>query len=52
MSTDMPGRLGALTSIRAISSQVRNYLEFIAAQTGVPIGWVSVGPERRQLISL
>ena len=28
----------------------RRYLEFIEEQVGVSIGWVSVGPERQQLI--
>jgi adenylosuccinate synthase len=44
-----------ISSIRRLSDlppQARNYLDFVAAQTRVPIGWVSVGPERRQLISL
>ena len=44
-----------ISSIRRFSdlpAQARNYLEFVAAQAGVPIGWASVGPERRQLISL
>ncbi|MGH8957627.1 MAG: adenylosuccinate synthase, partial [Acidimicrobiia bacterium] len=32
--------------------QVRRFLDFIAEETGTPIGWVSVGPERSQLIEL
>jgi adenylosuccinate synthase len=30
--------------------EARRYLEFIEDQVGVPIGWVSVGAERQQLI--
>ena len=30
--------------------EARRYLEFIEEHVGVPIGWVSVGPERQQLI--
>ncbi|CAN5276802.1 adenylosuccinate synthase [soil metagenome] len=31
---------------------VRSYLDFIAEETRTPIGWVSVGPERSQLITV
>jgi adenylosuccinate synthase len=43
-----------LTGVRdyaELPASVRRYLEFIEEETGVPIGWVSVGPERSQLIS-
>lgn len=31
---------------------VRSYLDFIAEETKTPIGWVSVGPERSQLVTI
>jgi adenylosuccinate synthase len=33
-----------------LPKEARSYLEFIEDHTGVPVGWVSVGPERHQLI--
>lgn len=33
-----------------LPGQARRYLEFIEDQTGIPVGWVSVGAERHQLI--
>jgi adenylosuccinate synthase len=33
-----------------LPQEARLYLEFVEQRVGVPIGWVSVGPERRQLI--
>jgi adenylosuccinate synthase len=44
-----------ISSVRRISDlpgQARKYLDFIAEEAGTPIGWVSVGPERSQLIEL
>jgi adenylosuccinate synthase len=35
---------------RELPGEARRYLEFIEDQVGVPIGWVSVGAERHQLI--
>ena len=29
----------------------RRYIEFIEDQAGVPVGWVSVGPEREQVVT-
>ena len=37
-------------SYRELPEGARRYLEFIEDQVGVPIGWVSVGAERDQLI--
>ena len=31
--------------------QARRYLEFIEDHVGVPVGWVSVGPEREQVVT-
>ncbi|HKX76038.1 MAG TPA: adenylosuccinate synthase [Acidimicrobiia bacterium] len=47
------GWQGDISTIRRyedLPSQARHYLEFIEDQVGIPIGWVSVGPERHQLI--
>jgi adenylosuccinate synthase len=30
----------------------RGYVDFIAETTGVPVGWISVGPERDQMVTL
>ncbi|MGQ0849399.1 MAG: adenylosuccinate synthase [Actinomycetota bacterium] len=35
---------------RELPAAVQAFLEFIEAEAGVPIGWVSVGPERNQLV--
>jgi adenylosuccinate synthase len=35
-----------------LPSQVRNFLDFIADETATPIGWVSVGAERSQLVTM
>jgi adenylosuccinate synthase len=35
-----------------LPSEAQAYIEFIQTRTGVPIGWVSVGPERSQLIEV
>jgi adenylosuccinate synthase len=37
---------------RDLPEAVQNYLGFIAEEAKTPIGWVSVGPERSQLVSL
>jgi adenylosuccinate synthase len=44
-----------ISSVRRISDlpgPARKYLDFIAGEAGTPIGWVSVGPERSQLIEV
>ncbi|MGH8924327.1 MAG: adenylosuccinate synthase [Acidimicrobiia bacterium] len=44
--------ISGIRSLGDLPGQVRKYLDFIANQTGTPIGWVSVGPERSQLIEI
>jgi adenylosuccinate synthase len=42
--------ISEVRSLAKLPSSVRRYLDFIEASTGTPIGWISVGPERSQLI--
>ncbi len=35
-----------------LPAQARAYVEFVASRCGVPVGWVSVGPERSQLVEV
>ncbi|MEX1279406.1 MAG: adenylosuccinate synthase [Acidimicrobiia bacterium] len=49
----MPGWGEDLTSVRAfgdLPAAARDYVEFVEEAVGVPIRWVSVGPERQQVI--
>lgn len=51
--TTLPGFAGDLSSARTLSDlprQARAYLEFVAEYVGVPISFVSVGPDRAQSI--
>ncbi len=44
-----------ITAVREyhdLPKEARVYIEYIQEQVGVPIGWVSVGPERSQLIQV
>ena len=47
-NTDISG----ITRYSDLPDQVRAYLDFIATEARTPIGWVSVGPERSQLITI
>jgi adenylosuccinate synthase len=50
---EFPGWHVDISSCRNYSdlpAEARNYLEFIEETVGVPVRWVSVGPERHQLI--
>ena len=52
---ELPGWKTDITSIRNyddLPQEARSYIEYIQEAVGVPIGWVSVGPERSQLIEL
>ncbi len=42
--------LGQLRAWEELPAGAREYVDFIEAQSGVPITWVSVGPERRQTL--
>ncbi|MXZ68059.1 MAG: adenylosuccinate synthase [Acidimicrobiia bacterium] len=40
-----------IRSFEELPGQARRYIEFIEDQVGVPVGWVSVGPERSQVVT-
>jgi adenylosuccinate synthase len=42
--------ISGVRTYRDLPAPARAYLEYIEEAAGVPIGWVSVGPERQQLI--
>jgi adenylosuccinate synthase len=51
----MPGWQVDISGIRSYADlpvQARDYVEYIRDNVGVPIGWISVGPERSQLIEV
>ena len=43
--------ISAITDFDQLPKRAQQYIEFIEEQTGVPVNWVSVGPERSQLIT-
>lgn len=50
---ELPGWNSNISHIRrydGLPQEARSYLEFIEEHSGVEVGWVSVGPERHQLI--
>jgi adenylosuccinate synthase len=52
---ELPGWESDITGIRdraKLPGEARSYIEYIEEVVGVPIGWVSVGPERNQLVDL
>jgi adenylosuccinate synthase len=52
---ELPGWREDITGIREyddLPKAARTYIEYIQDSVGVPVGWVSVGPERSQLIEL
>jgi adenylosuccinate synthase len=49
----LPGWEEDISNVRNfddLPKEARSYIELIEDRTGVPVGWVSVGPERSQLI--
>jgi adenylosuccinate synthase len=53
--TELPGWREDITGIREyddLPKAAQTYIEYIQDSVGVPVGWVSVGPERSQLIEL
>ncbi len=51
---DFPGwkvDISDVTEFDKLPKEAQQYIEFIEDRTGVPVGWVSVGPERSQLIT-
>jgi adenylosuccinate synthase len=52
---ELPGWHEDITGVRSygdLPSEARAYIEYIQEAAGVPVGWVSVGPERGQLIEI
>jgi len=52
---ELPGWKTDITAVRRyddLPKEARSYIEYIQDKVEVPIGWVSVGPERSQLVSL
>ena len=41
-----------MRSFGDLPSEAQAYIEYIQEAAGVPVGWVSVGPERSQLIEI
>ena len=51
---ELPGWKSDITAVRRFADlpeQAQQYIEFIEDRAGVPISWVSVGPERQQVLS-
>ena len=51
--TELPGWHEDITTAREFSElplHARRYIEFIEDQVGIPVNWVSVGPEREQVV--
>ncbi len=52
---ELPGWQEDITAARLwndLPPQAQGYIRFIEKQVGVPVGWVSVGPEREQMVTL
>lgn len=52
---ELPGWGVDISSIRdykELPQAARDYVEYIQENAGVPVGWISVGPERSQLIEV
>jgi adenylosuccinate synthase len=52
---ELPGWGEDITGVRELDDlpkETRAYIEYIEEAVGVPVGWVSVGPERSQLIEI
>ena len=53
--TELPGWKDDISSIRTpeeMPEELRNYISFVEKEVGVPIRWVSVGPDRDATIKL
>jgi adenylosuccinate synthase len=51
---DLPGWSSDISGVRnydELPKEARQYIELIEERAGVPVEWVSVGPERQQMIS-
>ncbi len=54
MYTELPGWRTDITGCRTwtdLPAEARAYIEFVEDRAGVPIEWISVGPERQQVVS-
>jgi adenylosuccinate synthase len=52
---ELPGWKDDITGIREfgkLPTEAKAYIEYVQEAAGVPVGWVSVGPERSQLIEI
>ena len=52
---ELPGWGDDITGVRRygdLPKEARSYIEYVRDAAGVPIGWVSVGPERSQLVEI
>ena len=52
---ELPGWRDDITGVRSyqdLPGPARDYVEYVAEAVGVPVAWVSVGPERSQLITV
>jgi adenylosuccinate synthase len=52
---ELPGWREDITGVRSygdLPTEARAYIEYIQEAVKVPIGWVSVGPERNQLVEI
>ncbi|MGB7859635.1 MAG: adenylosuccinate synthase [Acidimicrobiia bacterium] len=52
---ELPGWRSDITGVREygdLPTEARSYIEYIQDAAGVSVGWVSVGPERTQLIEI
>jgi adenylosuccinate synthase len=52
---EMPGWGDDITGVREyedLPAAARSYIEYIAKAIEVPVSWVSVGPERSQLVAV
>jgi adenylosuccinate synthase len=52
---ELPGwgeDISAARSYDDLPTEAQTYVRFVADEVGVPVGWVSVGPERSQLVTV
>jgi adenylosuccinate synthase len=52
--TELPGWKTDITGCRSyedLPAEARAYIEFVEERVGVPIEWISVGPERQQVVA-
>ena len=47
-----PAKLSAVTTPAQLPAAARDYIAFLAEQSGVPVSYVGVGPGREQTLRL